>query len=166
ARGCGAPPTPRTRARPRVSTSTASAWGRPSSRGGPSWSGSEATVRPRRELAVASLVVAALLGGCVFDEPDLEDRWTRLDIEGSNVPLTRVFVAGARESGAVSAAITHRKIGTGFAVTELRASSSLGPLDVALSENAPRLRMATDIDRVLANSLTLGRATPSRAGWR
>ena len=123
-------------------------------------------MKPRLLLLLLALACGAAVNGCdALDEPDLEDRWTRLDIEGSNVPPGRVFTAGAQESVSVSAAITYRKIVTGFAVAELRASSTLTPADLVLYEEAPRLRMATDIDRLLQNSVSVGRATRAITGW-
>jgi hypothetical protein len=112
---------------------------------------------------VALLLGAVLIGGC-FDEPEIEDRWTRLDITSSNLTANQALSPGASESISVSLDITYRKIVTGFCVAELRASTITSG-SVALNPNAPRLRMAQDIDRILANSVTRGRAVRPVTGW-
>jgi hypothetical protein len=106
---------------------------------------------------------AALLGGC-FDEPEIEDRWTRLDIEASSVAPGQAQPSGS-DSFTVGASITYRRIVTGFAVAELRASSTLTAADVSLSPDGDRVLMAGDVDRVLANSVSMGRATRAVTGW-
>jgi hypothetical protein len=120
----------------------------------------------RRARAAAGLALAAtlvLVAGC-FDEPPIEDRWTRLDFEGANLAYGQLLPTGP-DSVAVHAAITFRRIVTGYAVVELRASSSLTAADVALEPTADRVRMAGDVDRVLASSVSLGRATRAVTGW-
>ena len=109
------------------------------------------------------LAVAIFVTGC-FDEPEIEDRWTRLDIQSSSVVSGQILPPGVPQDITVSADITYRKIVTGFAVAELRASS-LPVSAVMLHPNAPRLRMAQDIDRILQSSVTLGRATRAITGW-
>ena len=59
----------------------------------------------------------------------------------------------------------YRSILTGYEVAELRSSSSVPRSSVALGTNAPRLRMAQDIDRILAGSVTRGRAIRAVTGW-
>jgi hypothetical protein len=123
-------------------------------------------VRRRPFRIVVALAGALALAGCIdLSEPEIEDRWTRLDIEQTNVLPGQAFTAGARESISVRAAITYRRIVTGFAVAELRGSSTLRPVDVFVHPDAERVRMATDIDLILANSVTLGRATRAVTGW-
>lgn len=116
-------------------------------------------------LALVPLLMggAVLLGGC-FDEPKIEDRWTRLDIDGASVTVGQAMPAGS-DSITVQAAITYRKIVTGFAVAELRSSGTLTSADVTLSPQSDRVTMANDVDRVLANSVTMGRATRAITGW-
>ena len=116
-------------------------------------------------LALAPLLIggAVLLGGC-FDEPEIEDRWTRLDIEAASVVAGQPMPPGS-DSITVSAALTYRRIVTGFAVAELRASGTLTADDVSLTPNSDRVLMAGDVDRVLANSVTMGRATRAVTGW-
>ena len=116
-------------------------------------------------LALVPLVTAGavLLGGC-FDEPEIEDQWTRLDIEGASVTVGQAMPPGS-DSITVQAAVTFRKIVTGFAVVELRASGTLTSADVSLSPESDRVLMANDVDRVLANSVTMGRATRAVTGW-
>ena len=111
------------------------------------------------------LALAAFgLGGC-FDAPKLEDRWTRVDILNSNLTASQAVAASSMLPVAVSARVTYRAIVTGYAVTELRASSTVSPSSVTIHPNAPRLVMAEDIDRVLQNSVTRGRAIRAVTGW-
>jgi hypothetical protein len=113
--------------------------------------------------AVPLTLGALLVAGC-FDEPKLEDRWTRLDVVGSNVAPFQVFSAGSADSITVEAKVTFRRILTGYAVIELRAST-IPTSAVVLHPEAPRLPMATDIDSILANSVSCGRATRAVTGW-
>jgi hypothetical protein len=104
------------------------------------------------------------LAGCL-DKLGIEELWTRVDLTSASVSANQAFVAGAPESIAVDARITYRAIVTGFAVAELRASSTLSAADVDLRPNASRAAMARDVDRVLASSVSVGRATRAVTGW-
>jgi hypothetical protein len=123
---------------------------------------------PDRSLATAGRAVplvlgAVLLAGC-FDEPKIEDRWTRVDIESSSVAPFQTFPAGAPESITVKTKVTFRRILTGYAVIELRAST-IPASAVALHPDAPRVPMATAIDSILANSVSCGRVVRAVTGW-
>jgi hypothetical protein len=111
---------------------------------------------------VTLVMGAVLLVGC-FDEPSIEDRWTRLDIEGSSLTPSQTLPPG-QDSVQVRVAVTFRRILTGFAVAELR-NSTIPTTMTAIHPDAPRVLMATDIDSVLQNSVTLGRATRAVTGW-
>lgn len=121
---------------------------------------------PFRLLSRVIPMAGALLGltGCL-GEPKIEDRWTRLDLESVNLTPYQAMPVGSAPSVAVRAAITYRSIVTGFVVAELRASSTITPAEVTVHPDASRLGMARDIDRILANSVTLGRATRAITGW-
>lgn len=120
--------------------------------------------RVRAACTLLVLLAAPLVGGCL-EKPKIEDRWTRLDIVSSSLAQNQSVAPGVRESVTVRARITYRAIVTGFAVAELRASPNLGVHDVAVSPSADRVTMATDIDRLLANSVSVGRATRAITGW-
>jgi hypothetical protein len=115
--------------------------------------------------AGAVLGLALLTGGGCLGEPEIEDRWTRVDIERSNVAAWQSFPQGSNQSFSVSTAITYRSIITGFIVAELRSSSTIRPTQVRVSPNAPREQMAYAIDNILANSVSQGRATRAVTGW-
>src|SRR5689334_7986885 len=85
-----------------------------------------------------------LIAGC-FDEPKIEDRWTRLDIETSSLTPFQTLSAGSMDSITVQTQITFRHILTGYAVVELRAST-ISASAVVLHPDAPRVPMATAID--------------------
>jgi hypothetical protein len=117
-------------------------------------------------LAATATLVAALLSGCdAFDEPTIEDRWTRLDFAASNVTPGQIVPAGGNVQVNVNAAITYRSILTGFVVAEMRASSTVTPDMVSLHPDAPRELMAAQIDSLLTNSVSVGRATRAVTGW-
>lgn len=118
------------------------------------------TVRRAAALGAAAL----LLGGCL-GEPGIEERWTRLDLQSSSLAPYQVLPAGSAPAVTVRLAITYRKILTGFAVAELRASSTVPAAGVTLGPDATRLPMAEDMDRILAGSVTMGRATRAITGW-
>jgi len=124
---------------------------------------------PRRLRAhAAGLLLAGLaalpLAGC-FGAPKLEDRWTRVDLLSANVTANQVLPAGSTQTFQIGAQVIYRSILTGYAVAELRSSSSVPRSSVELGANAPRLRMAQDIDRILAGSVSRGRAIRAVTGW-
>ncbi|NOT35573.1 MAG: hypothetical protein HOP12_15620 [Candidatus Eisenbacteria bacterium] len=125
-----------------------------------------ATLITRRTGApLALLAIAGLMAGGCLGEPEVEDRWTRLDIESASVQPFQSLPSGSSTSITVGTAITYRRIITGFAVAELRGSATLNGTQVELHPEGDRVRMADDVDRVLANSVTLGRATRAITGW-
>jgi hypothetical protein len=115
-------------------------------------------------LALAASLLAVGLVGC-FDEPGIEDTWTRIDIDSSNIRPSQVLTGGTTVPIVVNAKLTYRAIRTGFAVAELRASSTVSEASVAVHPEAPRTVMAADIDRILQNSVTMGRSTRAVTGW-
>lgn len=114
---------------------------------------------------LAVLVTAGAISAGCFDAPKLEDRWTRIDIQNSTLAQSQLLTTGATQPITTTAAITYRKIITGYAVAELRVSTSVPPGGVEVSPNSPRLTMAQDIDTILQNSVTAGRATRAITGW-
>lgn len=121
--------------------------------------------RARRAAASALLVMAVLpLVGCL-GKPEIQDRWTRIDMVSANHAPDQPVPPGVRDSIDVVARITYRNIITGYAVAELRASATVANGAVTLSPDADRLRMATDIDRILANSTSVGRVVRPFTGW-
>ena len=125
--------------------------------------------RPRRRPAraarfLAPLVALPLLAGCL-EKPGITDRWTRIDLLGANVQNMQVVTPGMRESLAVSTNIYYRSIVTGFAVADLRVSGTVAAGAVRIAPDAPREAMASDIDAVLANSVSVGRSTHAITGW-
>jgi hypothetical protein len=119
----------------------------------------------RRGSATALLLAgSALLGGCL-GEPKIEDKWTRIDLVGASVRPNQLLPAASAQVINVKTRITYRSILTGFAVVELRKSSSITTGGVVVDPDASREPMAYDIDRILANSVTLGRATRAVTGW-
>ncbi len=121
----------------------------------------------RRRTLGASVLLALLAltsGGCL-GEPKVEDRWTRVDIAGANLVAAQPVQAGTSLPVQVSANITYRRLLTGFAVAELRASTTMSAATLQLRPDADRLRMANDIDRLLATSVSMGRMTRAITGW-
>jgi hypothetical protein len=109
------------------------------------------------------LAIALAIVGC-FDAPKIEDRWTRVDLLGSNLAPGAALPAGSADSITASVDVIYRRIVTGYAVAELR-SSSVPVTSVALAPNAPRVPMAQNIDLILQNSVTQGRAVRAVTGW-
>jgi hypothetical protein len=122
--------------------------------------------RRRRQAARVIVPLAALLlvPGCL-GKPKITDRWSRIDLLGANVSNGQVITPGVRESLSVSTNIIYRSILTGFAVADLRVSGTISPAAVQVAPDAPREQMAYDIDAVLANSVSVGRATRAVTGW-
>lgn len=121
--------------------------------------------RLRHGLPSACAVVLALASAGCLGEPELEDRWTRIDITGANVTNGQNVTAGSALPVQIGADITYRRILTGFAVAELRASTTMAPGALRMRSDADRLQMATDIDQLLATSVSMGRMTRAVTGW-
>lgn len=115
----------------------------------------------RRLVVLLVVVFVAGLTGCIFDEPPIEDRWTRVDMESPQFFPGTPLSPGVRCSVEVRTKITYRAIVTGFSVTELRASA----MPLALGLEAPREAMASQIDALLAGSVSTGRFVKPVTGW-
>jgi len=112
--------------------------------------------------AIAGLALA--LAGCL-DAPKLEDRWTRVDMLGASLAPAQAVTAGSTIPVQVSSDLYYRRILTGYAVAELRASTTFSPGSLQLAPGADRLRMANDMDRLLATSVSMGREARAFTGW-
>ena len=128
-----------------------------------------ATSSPRAQVrrAAASLVlvtIAATMGGCMW-EPKIEDQWTRVDLQSSNLLPLQAVPAGTSITISGRADITYRSILTGAVVAELRASSTIPSVGSIVSPDAEREPMAAAIDRLFASSVSLGRDTKLVTGW-
>jgi hypothetical protein len=115
-----------------------------------------------RWLAGATLALAA--AGCL-DEPKLEDRWTRVDMTGASLAPSQPVPAGSTIPVQLGSDIYYRRILTGYAVAELRASTTFSAGTLLMDPDADRLRMATDMDRLLATSVSMGREARAVTGW-
>ncbi len=118
----------------------------------------------KRALALSLVAAAALSGGCL-GEPKVEEGWTRVDLDETTFSPAMPLTPGAPCSVSVRTSVTYRRIVTGFLVTELRAATPNAPLGLLLAPDAPRMRMAQDIDVLLANSVSVGRAVRPITGW-
>ena len=112
----------------------------------------------------AGATLALVLAGCL-DAPKIEDRWTRVDMAGASLAPSQPVTAGSTIPVLVSSDIYYRRILTGYAVAELRASTSISPGMLQMNPNADRLQMATDMDRLLATSVSMGREARAVTGW-
>lgn len=124
-------------------------------------------MKPRTTRAAALVIAFALsfsVAGCL-GEPKLEDRWTRIDMTGASLASGQPVTAGTSMPVAVGADITYRRILTGFAVAELRASTTYAPGALRMRPDSDRLQMANDIDQLLETSVSMGRMTRAVTGW-
>jgi hypothetical protein len=120
-----------------------------------------------RARPVAAVLVAAALAaftGCL-GEPEIDERWTLLEMLESTPVSQAQIQAGAPVPVNVRGRITYRAIHTGFLVAELRYSPTLTPTDLALDPFEHDEAQASQVDLILANSVTAGRATRAVTGF-
>jgi hypothetical protein len=84
---------------------------------------------------------------------------------GASLAPSQPVTAGSTIPVQVSSDIYYRRILTGYAVAELRASTSISPGMLQMNPNANRLQMANDMDRLLATSVSMGREARAFTGW-
>jgi hypothetical protein len=84
---------------------------------------------------------------------------------GASLAPAQPVTAGSTIPVQVSSDLYYRRILTGYAVAELRASTTFSPGMLQLAPNADRLRMANDMDRLLATSVSMGREARAVTGW-
>jgi hypothetical protein len=114
--------------------------------------------------AVAMIAVLSVLGGCL-GEPEIDDRWTKVEMVNVAPGPAETQPAGQAFDVAVNGRITYRKIVTGFLVAEMRYSDTITPDQVALDPERHNETNAAQIDMILANSVTMGRATRAVTGF-
>lgn len=119
-----------------------------------------------RGRAALALSLAALVTGFgCLGEPEIDERWTLLEFVTVDPLPGQSATANLPLDVTVRGRVTYRDILTGFLVAELRYSDSVSPESVVLQPTAHTLSVAADVDRILANSVTAGRATRAVTGW-
>jgi len=113
-------------------------------------------VRFRLLSLVLGLASALVVNGCLR-EPEIEERWTNLEIVATDVDGEIPVDTASGEMINVSAEITFRKILTGAFVAELRASDTITSDMVNLDPETRTIGTAEDVDFILENSVTAGR---------
>jgi hypothetical protein len=110
-------------------------------------------------------VVGALaLAGCL-GEPEVDERWTLLEMVSVAPQPTQSHSAAQPLNVNVKGRVTYRDIVTGFMVAEVRYSPTLTPVSLPLDKDEHTEACAQSVDQILANSVTAGRATRAVTGW-
>jgi len=123
------------------------------------------TSRPIRRLGPLILAaIAVALNGCL-GEPEIEDRWTRVDLVSTSLDGSGSIPVGSAVPISLRASVTYRSILTGAVIAEVRVSPTVRPGDVEIDPDAPRLEMAHDIANLLVNSTSAGMAVRQVTGW-
>jgi hypothetical protein len=119
-----------------------------------------------RRLSVAWMLVLGLATalGCL-GEPEIDERWTLLELVDVTPQPGQALAATQPINVTVKTRTTYRKILTGFLVAEVRYSDTIFRSDVTLDPLDHTLEVAQDVDRILANSVTAGRATRAVTGF-
>ncbi len=120
-------------------------------------------IPPRFLLALVTFGLTALVG--CLDEPEIDDTWTKLEFLSVAPGPKQAPSASQPINVRVKGRVTYRSILTGFLVAEVRYSPTITPASVALNPDEHTLRDAESIDRILANSVTAGRATRASTGF-
>jgi hypothetical protein len=120
---------------------------------------------PRRGALLPAVLVALVVFGCVLDEPAIDERWTLVEFLSMSPRPEQSVAATQPINVSVKGRITYRRIVTGFLVAEVRYSDTISPQNVALATDEHTLEIAQDVDRILANSVSTGRATRAVTGF-
>jgi hypothetical protein len=119
---------------------------------------------PTRALLAVLTISAGALMSCL-DEPGIDETWTKLEFLSVTPGPKQTRSASQPIDVTVKGRVTYRSILTGFLVAEVRYSPTIAPASVALNPEVHSLNEAEDIDRILANSVTAGRATRASTGF-
>ena len=111
------------------------------------------------------LLAMALTALACLDEPDIDETWTKLEFLSVTPGPKQAPSASQPINVSLKGRITYRSILTGFLVAEVRYSPTITPGSVLLNPDEHTLRDAESIDRILANSVTTGRATRASTGF-
>jgi hypothetical protein len=120
---------------------------------------------PRPGALLPAALVALVVFGCVLDEPAIDERWTLVEFLSMSPRPEQSVAATQPINVSVKGRITYRRIVTGFLVAEVRYSDTISPQNVALATDEHTLEIAQDVDRILANSVSTGRATRAVTGF-
>lgn len=113
---------------------------------------------------VLPIVLSIAFLGCL-GEPEIDERWTLLQITESNPAPTASRSGSQPINIAVNTRVTYRRILTGFVVAEARYSPTIAPNSLMLRTDQHTEEVAQNVDYILANSVTTGRATRIVTGW-
>lgn len=105
---------------------------------------------------------ALLVPGCLGDPP-IEERWTRLEF--AQAPSVTEVAPGQSTPITLTARLTYREILTGFVIAEVRRSDTLTADDVEFERTDDPLLLAREVDRVIAESTSLGFASRAVTGF-
>ena len=119
----------------------------------------------RSRWAIVPLALATIGSVGCLGEPEIDERWTLIEFTSMSPSPQGSATAGQSLDVSVRGRITYRQILTGFLVAEIRYSPTVTPASVALHPDVHNLQNAQDVDRILANSVTAGRATRAVTGW-
>ena len=119
---------------------------------------------PGRALLAMLTVSASALISCL-DEPGIDETWTKLEFTSVTPGPKQTRSVSQPINVTVKGRVTYRSILTGFLVAEVRYSPTIAPWSVALNPDEHTLKDAESIDRILANSVTTGRATYPSTGF-
>jgi len=115
--------------------------------------------RTRTGLLLAAGMLA--MSGCL-GEPEIQDRWTRLDLFD---PPAVFPVAPGTSSLDLEGQVIYRSVMTGFIVAEMRVSDTVPYGNVDFDPERDRLQLMDDVNLVLLNSTSAGFVALPFAGW-
>jgi hypothetical protein len=117
-----------------------------------------------RTVPMLLALAAAWLPACL-DAPGIDETWTKLEFLSVTPGPAQTRSASQPINVSLKGRVTYRSILTGFLVAEVRYSPTIAPSSVTLNPDQHTLNDAEDIDRILANSVTAGRATRASTGF-
>lgn len=118
----------------------------------------------RRFALGCAVAAAALFGGCL-GEPEVEQRWTNLELLRVDTGASGLFAIGDSVRVDLRSRVTFRRHFVGTMVAELRVSQSLSADSLFLDAEGDAIEASEEVQRLLDRSSPVARHVKGMAGF-